>query len=483
MGSNIETLFDPAGILNNERTSQLVRALVEGVPPESKVLSVGCTTSLPILSLLSSASHHIYGIDGSQKTLDFAQTQVSGQFEQAPAVEYLPQSSFDVILGIFSLHEMNRAQVRSLVFKMGDWLKPGGFILLATSPIDYLDTESRHNIVDDCIRDYPLNLFGNSVHSTLFSRNEWISMFEKAGVSLDNEAYLTVSATADRPSQHHSFMSFRKSVKHSILGPYPLPEEYRGPIPLSEAAWKPFVDRLVRDEFDFVLQVLESNQQVLDVGSGYGKLPIEVAARTGKAYSIEPNADRNSIQTANARDRGVEIAQGSAENIPYPDAHFDAVVAMWVMHYVQDLEKSLREIVRVTDRSAPNSRIVIVQGAPDNEIIDLMNTVCAPLSASNPLPNHQGYLLHKAAEVFAACEFGNITFHRVDAYCEFTEQDLSDRCEQAAGVIAGLWCLDDSNFNGMKQALIPRLRFHFLDRPHAIGDQVAVLVARPSEDV
>lgn len=210
------------------------------------------------------------------------------------------------------------------------------------------------------------------------------------------------------------------------------------------------------------------------------ELPIEIAARTGKAYSIEPNADRNGIQAANARDRGVEIAQGSAESIPYPDSKFDAVVAMWVMQYVEDLEKSLREMVRVTDRSAPNSRIVVVQGAPENEIVDLMNTVCAPLSGSNPLPNHQGYLLHKAAEVFGACGFDDITFHRVDAYCEFLEKDLSDRCEKAAEVIAGLWCLEDSNFDGMKQALIPKLHIHFMDRPHAIGDQVAVLVARPS---
>lgn len=208
-------------------------------------------------------------------------------------------------------------------------------------------------------------------------------------------------------------------------------------------------------------------------------LPIEIAARTGKAYSIEPNADRNSIQTAIARDRGVEIGKGSAEKIPYSDGFFDAVVAMWVMHYVEDLEGSLRELVRVVNPTDPNACIVIVQGAPDNEIIDLMNTVCAAASASNQLPNHQGYLLHKAFEIFTKCGFGDISFHRVDAYCEFLEKDPSERCETAANVIAGLWCLEDENFDTMKQALIPRIMFNFKDRPHAIGDQVAVLVAKP----
>lgn len=94
-----------------------------------------------------------------------------------------------------------------------------------------------------------------------------------------------------------------------------------------------------------------------------------MAARTGKAFSIEPNLERNSIQAANAQADGIEIAQGSAENIPYSDNTFDAVVAMWLFHYVIDLEKSLEEMARVADSSAPNARLVIVQGAPDNEVI------------------------------------------------------------------------------------------------------------------
>lgn len=209
------------------------------------------------------------------------------------------------------------------------------------------------------------------------------------------------------------------------------------------------------------------------------ELPQEVAARTGRAYSIEPNPDRNSIQAANAKNAGIELAQGTAESIPFADSSFDAVVAMWVLHYVDDLEKSLREMARVADQSAPNARLVVVQGAPDNEIIHLMNTVCPPISATNGRPNHQGYLLRTAAEVFAQCGFGDISLHRVDAFCEFREEDLEDRCDKAAEVVAGLWCLDDANFIQMKQALIPRLRFHFLDRQYAVGDQAVVLVAKP----
>lgn len=133
----------------------------------------------------------------------------------------------------------------------------------------------------------------------------------------------------------------------------------------------------------------------------------------------------------------------------------------------------------MADRSAPNARLVIVQGAPDNEVIDLMNSVCAPISAENKRPNHQGFLLRAAAEVFAQCGFGDVSLHRVEAFCEFRNEDLEERCQQAAGVVAGLWCLEDTNFQQMKEALVPRLRFNFQDRPYAIGDQCVVLVAKP----
>lgn len=152
---------------------------------------------------------------------------------------------------------------------------------------------------------------------------------------------------------------------------------------------------------------------------------------------------------------------------------------MWVLHYVDDLEKSLHEMARVVDRSNPNARLVIVQGAPDNELVNLLNSVCAPLSAENTLIDHQGYLLQRAAEVFTSRGFADITISRVDAFCAFPEEDLEERCRRAAEVLVGFWFLEDPNYELMKEALLPQLRLHFRDRPHAIGDEAAILVARP----
>lgn len=270
MGSNIEIFSNSLGILSNTDTESFFNGVGKDLPAQSKILSVGCLAAQPILALLSSAGHNIYAIDRSQESIDLAQAHVTAHFEKVDLGDYKPQIPFDMVMAILSLHELSRPQIRSLIYKMGDWMKPGGLFLLAASPIDYLAEQSCRDIVHGCVRNYPLHLKGSLVESTLFTRDEWTSMFAKAGMSLENKANLTVPATADHPSEHHYFMRFRKSVKHSILGPYPLVEKYRGPIPLSETAWKPFVDRLVRDEFDFVLQVLKDNHWVLDVGSGYG---------------------------------------------------------------------------------------------------------------------------------------------------------------------------------------------------------------------
>jgi SAM-dependent methyltransferase len=175
----------------------------------------------------------------------------------------------------------------------------------------------------------------------------------------------------------------------------------------------------------------------------------------------------------------VEVRVGSAENIPFPDGKFDAVVAMWVMHYVDDLEKSLREMARVADITNPNARLVVVQGAPDNQLVNLLNDVCAPLSAENSRIDHQGYLLHTAARIFSEHGFGKIETFRVNAFCAFPEEDMMERCQKAAEVLVGFWFKQDPNYEQMKTALIPHLKLHFKDRPHAIGDEVAILSARP----
>jgi len=208
-----------------------------------------------------------------------------------------------------------------------------------------------------------------------------------------------------------------------------------------------------------------------------------VAKRVGKAYAVEPNSDRVDLLIHNGETSNVYVAKGTAEALPFPDKKFDAVVAMWILHYVDDLEKSLREMVRVVDPTAPNACVVIVQGAPDNEVVNLINKACASIAESGlhtSAIDHQGFLLATASKVFSAHGFGDITLKPVAAYCNFPEEDISKRCVQAADVLAGLWYLSHPKLDEMKAAFIPILEQHFTDRAFEVGDQAVILIARPT---
>lgn len=208
-----------------------------------------------------------------------------------------------------------------------------------------------------------------------------------------------------------------------------------------------------------------------------------ISKQLGKAYAIEPNCDRNQLLVNNSRQLNVEIRQGTAENIPYEDNKFDAVVALWILHYVDDLEQALAEMARVVDPTAPNARIVIVQGAPDNEVVNLINKACAPIAEESMVRSavdHQGLLLATASRVFARYGFGNVSVARVDAYCNFPEEDLSARCERAATVLTDFWYKYHPRCGDMKNAFQPVLQDHFADRPFEVGDQAIILVAQPT---
>lgn len=213
------------------------------------------------------------------------------------------------------------------------------------------------------------------------------------------------------------------------------------------------------------------------------ELPVAIAKQLGKAYAIEPNCDRNELLVSNSSQSSVDIRQGTAEKLPFEDKKFDAAVALWILHYVDDLEQSLTEMARVVDPSAPNARIVIVQGAPDNEVVNLINKACASIAQESMLPgesaiDHQGSLLATAARVFTRYGFGDISVARVDAHCNFPEDDLSVRCNKAADVLTDFWYKDHPRSLDMKEAFQPILREHFASRPLEVGDQAVILIAK-----
>jgi len=90
---------------------------------------------------------------------------------------------------------------------------------------------------------------------------------------------------------------------------------------------------------------------VLDVACGTGVLTREAAARVGPDGFVA-GLDRSAGMVAVAAERTpkLEWREGSADALPYPDAHFDAVVSQFGLMFFPDRVRALREMCRVLKR-------------------------------------------------------------------------------------------------------------------------------------
>jgi ubiquinone/menaquinone biosynthesis C-methylase UbiE len=101
---------------------------------------------------------------------------------------------------------------------------------------------------------------------------------------------------------------------------------------------------------------LGPGDRFLDLGCGLGAA-LEHAAATGAETSgIDPSPAM--VERAAARVSRAEVAEGSAESIPFDDDRFTAALAVSTYHHWADPEAGLAEVRRVL---APGGRLLIVE--------------------------------------------------------------------------------------------------------------------------
>jgi ubiquinone/menaquinone biosynthesis C-methylase UbiE len=93
---------------------------------------------------------------------------------------------------------------------------------------------------------------------------------------------------------------------------------------------------------------VREGQRVLDVGCGPGALTAELVRRLGPdaVTAIDPSPPF--VEATAARFPRVDVRTGSAEDLPFADASFDAALAQLVVHFMADPVQGLREMRRVT---------------------------------------------------------------------------------------------------------------------------------------
>lgn len=104
-------------------------------------------------------------------------------------------------------------------------------------------------------------------------------------------------------------------------------------------AWFDRHEAAYRSELAAVRALLPDEGEGLEVGVGTGRF----AAPLGIQQGVDPSPEMR----ARARRRGIDVEDGTAEDLPYPDGRFDRVLMTTTLCYLDDLPQAFREIYRV----------------------------------------------------------------------------------------------------------------------------------------
>lgn len=101
------------------------------------------------------------------------------------------------------------------------------------------------------------------------------------------------------------------------------------------------------------LAVWNGRNPILDVGTGTAQIPIELCRRSPGALVVAIDLaeemlkiGRDNVRQAGLEDR-LQLQQVDAKTIPFPDAHFAALISNSIIHHIPEPRSALAEMVRV----------------------------------------------------------------------------------------------------------------------------------------
>jgi ubiquinone/menaquinone biosynthesis C-methylase UbiE len=139
--------------------------------------------------------------------------------------------------------------------------------------------------------------------------------------------------------------------------PQQVAEQYRDESRLQtrRSVWRDSVDG--RNPQDTAAAAVRAARprRILEVGCGTGAFAARLASENPDATLIATDQSERFVEMTSAR--GVRAQVADVQQLPFPDAGFDVVVAMWMLYHVPDLDQGLRELRRVL---RPGGRLVAV---------------------------------------------------------------------------------------------------------------------------
>jgi len=119
---------------------------------------------------------------------------------------------------------------------------------------------------------------------------------------------------------------------------------------------------------------LRSGMRVLDVAAGNGNASLAAARRWCHVTATDfvPALLESAQARALAEGVAMEFREADAEDLPFPDASFDAVMSTFGVMFTPNQEKAARELARVCK---PGGRIGLANWTPESFVGQLFRTI------------------------------------------------------------------------------------------------------------
>ncbi|MBY8885370.1 class I SAM-dependent methyltransferase [Streptomyces sp. PTM05] len=464
-------LFDQLGKVYEDTYGQLpeqlaaIHWLLDRLPPQAKVLDIGSGTGRPTAQLLADAGHRVTGCDVSHTMVTLARTGVPQARFAWVDVRDLPEApgTWDAITAFFPLLQMSRAEIVDTLGRIGRWLVPGGLFVMSTVPFDAEHAE--------------LTWMGHTSRASSFAAEVYPRLVRDAGLSILRQHESVFHP--DYPgmgAEQHLFIFATKPGDPSRAAPAAVPSHHRGPLEPNARHWAAMEARFDRQDVPLIVDSLSVNTRVLALGGRTVAVARDLADRLGTA-DAGPDGLQEEDDGRMLGALGVTLLPGAADRLPPVDRSFDAVVAAWTLQRTDEPDFAVAEMARVVDPGHPEAKVVLVQDAPDNEIIGLWNGVRAPLTGAPADP--QGQLLLRAAHVLSAHGFDDIAVTRLPIDVVFPEAGPEARARAAARALTALWNVGHPQPVQLHHALLSALRGHFCAGTDRITNDAVMLLARP----
>jgi ubiquinone/menaquinone biosynthesis C-methylase UbiE len=185
-----------------------------------------------------------------------------------------------------------------------------------------------------------------------------------------------------------------------------LPREFlekTGPVDYADWNYRSVLGFISRSRFRLILKMMSGRkfQRILEIGYGSGVFMPELAEHADELWGVDihshTEAVRRRLQEFGTQ---VQLYLADVNSMPFPDGHFDGIVAISTLEFIDDLDAACNELDRVLKQDG----CFLVVTPTNSPLADAGLKLLTGNSASRDFGDRRTKLISKLKRHFWVCE-------------------------------------------------------------------------------